>query len=101
MKGQQTTQDWSADVANSDAQDLWRVLAKFAPLVLPSIGDRPDWSWMNDGGVVHELQPQVFPIEQTLREGASRRGTCHASGAARKALEGQVDVVGGLEAVLE
>ena len=46
---------------NLDLQDLRRVLAKFAPLVLPSIGDRPDWSWMNDGGVVHELQPQVFP----------------------------------------
>ena len=49
-------------------QDLRRVLAKLAPLVLPSIGDRPDWSWMNDGGVVHELQPQVFPNEQTLLE---------------------------------
>ena len=53
---------------NLDLQDLRRVLAKFAPLVLPSIGDRPDWSWMNDGGVVHELQPQVFPNEQTLLE---------------------------------
>ena len=49
---------------NLDVQDLRRVLAKFAPLVLPSIGDRPGWSWMNDGGVVHELQPQVFPMNR-------------------------------------
>ena len=51
---------------NLDLQDLRRVLTLYAPSELPGIGDRPDWSWMNAGGIPRDLPEQVFPNEETL-----------------------------------
>ena len=51
---------------NLDLQDLRRVLVKYAPEVMPCIGDRPEWAWMNNGGVPCELPVPAFPKEDVM-----------------------------------
>ena len=38
----------------------------YAPAEMPCIGDRPDWSWMNAGGIPRELPVATFPNEAVL-----------------------------------
>ena len=40
----------------------------YAPSQVPCCGDRPHWSWMNSGGIAHDLEQHVFPNEKTLLE---------------------------------
>ena len=51
---------------NLDLQDLRRVLLKYAPEVMPCMGDRPEWAWMNNGGVPSELPVPAFPNEDVI-----------------------------------
>ena len=51
---------------NLDLQDLRRVLLMYAPEQLPCVGDRPDWAWMNEGGVPWHLPQAIFPNEDVL-----------------------------------
>ncbi len=51
---------------NLDLQDLRRVFLAYAPVELPCIGDRPEWAWMNGGGIPRELPQATFPNEDVL-----------------------------------
>ena len=53
--------------SNMDLQDLRRVLVAYLPDVLPCLGDRPSWGWMNSGGATTDLPQATFPDEPTLR----------------------------------